>query len=78
MEYKKVNTNNLSMLEYAHGSGNLDFADILYNEQKSKDPSTIYYFGDRKVKLGNQTISIEGDWTSGKYGPNSRITCMQF
>ena len=74
MEYKKVNTNNLSMLEYAHGSGNLDFADILYNEQKSKDPSTIYYFGDRKVKLGNQTITIEGDWTSGKYGPNSRIT----
>ena len=68
MEYKKVNTNNLSMLEYAHGSGNLDFADILYNEQKSKDPSTIYYFGDRKVKLGNQTITIEGDWTSGKYG----------
>lgn len=79
MEYKKVNTNNLSMLEYAHGSGNLDFADILYNEQKSSSASTIYYFGDRKVPLWpgadekNSTV-IEGDWTSGKYGPNSRIT----
>ena len=27
-EYKKVNTNNLSMLEYSHGSGNLDFERI--------------------------------------------------
>ena len=70
MEYKKVNTNNLSMLEYAHGSGKLDFADILSSEMKSSSPSTVYYIGDRKV--GN--ITIEGDWTSGKYGPNSIVT----
>jgi hypothetical protein len=69
-EYKKVNTNNLSMLEYAHGSGNLDFADILSSEQKSSSASTVYYIGDRKV--GNYTI--EGDWTSGKYGPSSVVT----
>ena len=29
MEYIKVNTNNLSMLEYSHGSGTMDFADVL-------------------------------------------------
>jgi hypothetical protein len=75
VEYKKVNTNNLSMLEYAHGSGNLDFADILTNEQKSSSASTIYYFGDRKEKdASGREFTIEGDWTSGKYGPNSRIT----
>lgn len=79
MEYKKVNTNNLSMLEYAHGSGNLDFADILSNEQKSSTTSTIYYYGDRKYPLWpgadekNYSV-IEGDWTSAKVGPNSRIT----
>ena len=70
MEYKKVNTNNLSMLEYAHGSGNLDFADILSSAQKSSTTTTIYYIGDRKVG----SITIEGDWTSKKVGPNSSIT----
>jgi len=69
MEYKKVNTNNLSMLEYAHGSGNLDFADILSSEMKSSSASSVYYIGDRKVG----SITIEGDWTSGKYGPNSIV-----
>ncbi len=77
-EYKKVNTNNLSMLEYAHGSGNLDFADILSSEQKSSSASTVYYIGDVKVYKNpkdtkNFTV-VEGDWTSGKYGPSSVVT----
>lgn len=41
VEYMNVNTNNLSMLEYSHGSGNMDFADILSDQQKSS--STIYW-----------------------------------
>jgi len=77
-EYKKVNTNNLSMLEYAHGSGNLDFADILSSEQKSSSTSTVYYIGDRKVYFDPQDTKkftmLEGDWTSGKYGPSSVVT----
>jgi hypothetical protein len=41
IEYVKVNTNNLSMKEYSHGSGTMDFADILSDQQKSS--STIYW-----------------------------------
>ncbi|OPY51986.1 MAG: hypothetical protein A4E49_02031 [Methanosaeta sp. PtaU1.Bin112] len=44
MEYMKVNTNNLSMLEYAHGSGTMDYADILNSEQKSVVSSDSYYW----------------------------------
>ena len=74
-EYKRVNTNNLSMLEYAHGSGTLDFADILSSEQKSSSASTVYYYGDRKFKdASGQESTIEGDWTSGKYGPSSVVS----
>jgi len=44
MEYMKVNTNNLSMLEYAHGSGTMDYADILYDEQKTVVSSDNTYW----------------------------------
>lgn len=44
VEYMRVNTNNLSMLEYAHGSGTMDYADILYDEQKSVVSSDNYYW----------------------------------
>jgi hypothetical protein len=64
MEYTKVNTNNLSMLEYSHGSGNMDFADILYDEQKTvHDSSYIYYIDYDK-----------GDWTRKRPGASSAIT----
>jgi hypothetical protein len=43
MEYKKANTNNLSLWEYSHGSGSMDFADILYSEQKTTHSGYIYY-----------------------------------
>lgn len=42
-EYTKVNTNNLSLLEYAHGSGTFDFAEILYDEQKSTTGDYLYW-----------------------------------
>ncbi|OPX77466.1 MAG: hypothetical protein A4E44_00063 [Methanosaeta sp. PtaB.Bin018] len=62
MEYVKVNTNNLSMLEYNHGSGSMDFADILYDEQKTTS-NTIYWID-----------YTTGAWTKGNAGPNSAIT----
>ena len=45
MEYKKINTNNLSLLEYFHGSGSMDLADILNSEQKSTHASTYWLPG---------------------------------
>ena len=51
MEYMNVNTNNLSMLEYSHGSGNMDFADILYDEQKTGWGSYIYYIDYTKEEF---------------------------
>ena len=62
-EYKKVNTNNLSMLEYAHGSGTLDFADILYNEQKNTHINMYIYY-----------INNTGQWTRKYPGSSSAIT----
>lgn len=62
VEYTKVNTNNLSMLNYAHGSGTLDFADILYDEQKTTSKSI--YFIDYDT----------GYWTKGQAGASSAIT----
>jgi len=62
VEYAKVNTNNLSMLNYAHGSGTLDFADILYDEQKSTSNS-IYYID-----------YTTGFWTKAEAGAGSAIT----
>jgi len=40
MEYKRVNTNNLSLWEYSHGSGKIDQADILNSEQKTTHSNT--------------------------------------
>lgn len=64
MEYMKINTNNLSMLEYAHGSGTMDYADILYDEQKSIVSSENYYWiidlttGQWKKKYGSANSAI--------------------
>lgn len=63
VEYSRVNTNNLSMLEYAHGSGSLDLAEILYNEQKSKTGDYIYW-------INYDT----GAWTRAYQGASSAIT----
>jgi len=63
-EYKKVNTNNLSMLEYAHGSGTLDSADLLYNEQKNSHINMYIYYIDYDT----------GQWTRKYPGSSSAIT----
>lgn len=57
VEYKSVNTNNLSLLEYYHGSGNVDMADILNSEQKTTC-GTYYYMDEfgmvKKAEKGAQ------------------------
>ncbi len=64
MEYTKVNTNNLSMLEYSHGSGDMDFADILYDEQKTTHTSGYIYWIDYNT----------GQWVRKYPGASSAIT----
>lgn len=59
VEYKNVNTNNLSLLEYYHGSGSVDMADLLNSEQKTTGGS--YYILDdagivKKVEKGANSI----------------------
>jgi hypothetical protein len=61
VEYANVNTNNLSMLNYAHGSGTMDFADILYDEQKTTSKSIYYIDYDT------------WEWKKGQAGASSRI-----
>ncbi len=64
MERTKVNTNNLSMLEYSHGSGTMDFADVLYDEQKTTHASSYIYWIDYTT----------GQWTRKYPGASSAIT----
>ena len=45
-EYRKINTNNLSLLEYSHGSGSIDQAGILNSEQKSTHIVNNFYYLD--------------------------------
>ncbi|OPY51800.1 MAG: hypothetical protein A4E48_01388 [Methanosaeta sp. PtaU1.Bin060] len=59
-EYMKVNTNNLSLLQYSHGSGSMDFADIVSSEQK-KSKTSYYYYVDKNgewKKDGGATSTI--------------------
>jgi len=63
MEYAKVNTNNLSMLEYAHGSGTMDYADILSDEQTTSHTSNYIYW-----------IDTAGNFRGSYVGANSVIT----
>jgi hypothetical protein len=62
MEYKKINTNNLSLLEYFHGSGNMDLADVLNSQQKSTQTSTYYY------------LDNNGQWVKGWKGACSVVS----
>jgi len=64
VEYVKVNTNNLSMLEYSHGSGTMDFADVLYDEQKTTQTGSSIYWIDYNT----------GAWTKAYPGASSKIT----
>ena len=64
MEYTNVNTNNLSMMEYSHGSGTMDFADVLYDEQKTAQVNSYIYWIDYTT----------GQWTRKYPGASSAIT----
>lgn len=65
VDYQKVNTNNLSIMEYSHGSGALDFADLLSSEQKTTTDQTSYSYWildnnglwQKKATGGNSVIS---------------------
>jgi len=57
-----VNTNNLSLLEYMHGSGTIDYADILKSKQKTTHSSDSYYL-----------IGEDGSFVKKSKGANSEI-----
>jgi hypothetical protein len=57
-----VNTNNLSLLEYMHGSGTVDYADLLSSKQKSTHTSDNYY-----------VVTEEGGFAKKSKGANSEI-----
>ncbi|NPV61024.1 MAG: hypothetical protein HPY61_00045 [Methanotrichaceae archaeon] len=57
-----VNTNNLSLLEYMHGSGSIDYAHVLDSKQKTAHDSSYYY-----------TITKDGGFLKKSKGANSEI-----
>jgi len=63
MVRSNVNTNNLSLLEYMHGSGTIDYADLLSSKQKTTHTSDNYY-----------TITKYGTFEKRSKGANSEIT----
>jgi len=63
MVRSNVNTNNLSLLEYMHGSGTIDYADLLNSKQKTTHTSDNYY-----------TIGKGGEFVKNSKGANSEIT----
>jgi hypothetical protein len=48
MVQEKINTNNLSISKYMHGSGSSDYSNILMSEQKSTHGSNEYYVMNRE------------------------------
>ena len=63
MVRENVNTNNLSLLEYMHGSGTIDYADLLSSKQKTTHTSDNYYIIDK-----------QGAFEKRSKGANSEIT----
>jgi hypothetical protein len=63
MDYKKADTNNLSLWEYAHGSGSWDYADLLNSEQKTTHTSGYIYYIDYNT----------GQWVRKYPGASSTI-----
>jgi len=47
-EYKRINTNNLSLFQYSHGSGTIDQADILNSEQKTTHKNSYWVYNWEK------------------------------
>ena len=67
-EYKRINTNNLSLLQYSHGSGTIDQADILTSQQKTTHDGNTYWVYEWDSKKGNYT------WAKKFGGANSVIS----
>lgn len=66
MVYQNINTNNLSTLEYMHGSGFFDMADIIDSAQKTTHGSYYYY---QSLSTGKIVPEWKQQWT----GANSEI-----
>ncbi len=71
IEYKKVNTNNLSLLEYSHGSGSMNFADLLTSEQKTTHSGNTYFYIN---KLGEPVETWAGANSVISYTRQTDIT----
>ncbi|OPY52304.1 MAG: hypothetical protein A4E48_01185 [Methanosaeta sp. PtaU1.Bin060] len=54
MVRKMVNTNNLSLMQFMHGSGTQDYADMLSSRQKTTHPSDDYYYINEGEESENQ------------------------
>ncbi len=66
MVYQNINTNNLSAVEYMHGSGSFDVADIIDSAQKTTHGSYYYY---QSLSTGKIVPEWKQQWT----GANSVI-----
>jgi len=58
MVYQYVNTNNLSLKNYMHGSGNMDSATLISSQQK-KEKSVDFF--PEKVKIGGKDVYQNAD-----------------
>ncbi|MCX8207623.1 MAG: hypothetical protein N3G75_07295 [Methanothrix sp.] len=65
MVYQNINTNNLSAVEYMHGSGSFDVADIIDSQQKTGHGGSYYY--------QSQSKGLVPDWKEQWTGANSVI-----
>jgi len=63
MVRSNVNTNNLSLLEYMHASGTIDYSDLLSSRQKTTHTSDSYY-----------VMGKDGSFVKNSKGANSEIT----
>lgn len=63
MVRENVNTNNLSLLEYMHASGAIDYEDLLSSRQKTTHTSDSYYI-----------MGKDGSYVKNSKGANSEIT----
>jgi len=73
MEYHNVNTNNLSLQEYMHGSGSFKHADVLSAQQKTSG-SLTYSKGVYSGSVYFVIDSYTGKWKAVQSGASSVIS----
>lgn len=64
MERRDVNTNNLSLREYMHGSGTFDVADLVSSEQKSTGYSYYYIIDNDKASRTYGKLIKKSTWAN--------------